>query len=162
MTIKAQWVARARRPLALAGIAFILLGDYAMAQNLGSTPQFNAAVQGFRLVAYNPNVDVDLYDGSLQEPVNSERSSYIRKAIRERVWRASVVVCLIGNGTAWRDWVVWELRTGVELGKGLCGVRLKESRGRTPPMLAEVGAAIARWSLNQIVAAIECAAARRS
>ena len=46
VTIKAQWVARAKRPLALAGIAFILLADYAMAQNLGSTPQFNVAVQG--------------------------------------------------------------------------------------------------------------------
>ena len=40
------WAARAKRPLALAAIALILLGDYAMAQNLGSTPQFNVAVQG--------------------------------------------------------------------------------------------------------------------
>ena len=46
MTIKAQWAARAKRPLVLVAIAFILLGDYAMAQNLGSTPQFNVAVQG--------------------------------------------------------------------------------------------------------------------
>jgi len=40
------WAARAKRPLALATIALILLGDYAIAQNLGSTPQFNVAVQG--------------------------------------------------------------------------------------------------------------------
>jgi hypothetical protein len=46
VTIKAQWARRARQPLALAGIAFVLLGEYAIAQNLGSTPQFNVAVQG--------------------------------------------------------------------------------------------------------------------
>ena len=40
------WAARVKRPLALAAIALILLGDYAIAQNLGSTPQFNVAVQG--------------------------------------------------------------------------------------------------------------------
>ncbi|HZT71834.1 MAG TPA: TIR domain-containing protein [Terriglobia bacterium] len=119
-------------------------------------------VQGFRLMAHNPNVELDFYDGSLQVPANSERATYIRSIIRERIRRASVLVCLIGNGTAWRDWVDWELSTGVELGKGLCGVRLKGSRGQTPPMLVKVGAPIARWNLEQIVAAIECAAARRS
>jgi len=46
VTIKAEWARRARQPLALAGIAFVLLGEYAIAQNLGSTPQFNVAVQG--------------------------------------------------------------------------------------------------------------------
>lgn len=119
-------------------------------------------VQGFRLMAYNPNVETDFYDGSLQEPVNSERSSYIRKVIVERIRRASVIVCLIGNGTAWRDWVDWEIRTGAALGKGICGVRLKESRGRTPPALVEMGAPIARWDMEAIIAVIECAAARRS
>lgn len=119
-------------------------------------------VQGFRLMAYNPNVETDFYDGSLQEPVNSERGSYIRKTIVERIRRASIVVCLIGNGTAWRDWVDWEIRTGAALGKGICGVRLKESRGRTPPALIEVGAPIARWDMAEIISIIECAAARRS
>jgi hypothetical protein len=46
-------------------------------------------VQGFRLMAYNPSVDVDFYDGSLREPVNSERASYIRGVIR-RAHPASV------------------------------------------------------------------------
>ena len=118
-------------------------------------------VQGFRLMAHNPNVATDFYDGSLRDPVNSERSSYVRKVIREKIQRVSVAVCLIGDGTAWRDWVDWELRTAIELGKGVCGVRLKGSRGRTPPVLAEIGAQVAQWDLPAIIAAIECAAARR-
>lgn len=120
-----------------------------------------AQVSGFRLMALNPNVATDFYDGSLQEPVDSERSSYVRKVVRQKIQRASVVVCLIGNGTAWRDWVDWELHTALEHGKGVCGVRLKGSRGRTPPCLAEISAPVARWDIREIIAAIECAAARR-
>jgi len=119
-------------------------------------------VQGFRLMAHNQNLEINFYDGSLQEPIDSEHGPYIRQRIKPMIQRNSVVVCLIGNGTAWRDWVDWELRTAVELGKGVCGVRLKGSRGRTPPLLAEIGAPVAQWDMPQIVAAIECAAARRS
>ncbi len=120
-------------------------------------------VQGFRLMASNPRLDIEFYDGSLQEPVDSERSSYVRTAIREKIQRASVVICLIGNGTAWRDWVDWELRTAPELGKGICGVRLKDSRGHVPPLLAAIGSPVApSMEVEEVIRVIECAAARRS
>jgi hypothetical protein len=119
-------------------------------------------VAGFRLMAQNPHLNFDLYDGSLQTPVNSENGSYIRKVIRPMIQRCSVVLCLIGNGTAWRDWVDWELDAACEMGKGVCGAKLKESRGRTPPILRAMDAPVARWDADEIIAAIECAAARRS
>lgn len=119
-------------------------------------------VSGFRLMMNNPNVNLDLHDESLQEPIRSERGAYIRNIIYPKIRRASVVVCLIGNGTGWREWVDWELETARELDKGLCGVRLKESYGRTPPLLKNVQAPIARFNVQEIIAAIECAAARRS
>ncbi len=122
-----------------------------------------AQVQGFRLMAYTPHVDLEFHDGSLQEAINSARSPYIKERLFEKIKRSSVVVCLIGNGTAWRDWVDWELRQAIELGKGLCGVRLKQSRGRTPPILIQASAPVARWGdTTELIAAIECAAARRS
>src|SRR6266851_4440919 len=120
-------------------------------------------VQGFRLMASNPKLDIEIYDDSLQEPVDSERSSYVRSVIREKIQRASVVICLIGNGTAWRDWVDWELRTGRQLGKGICGVRLKDSRGHVPPLLAAIGSPVApSMEVEEVIRVIECAAARRS
>jgi hypothetical protein len=121
-----------------------------------------AQVAGFRLMAQNPNVEIDFYETSLKVPVNSEDGSYVKQVLREKIGRASVLVCLIGNATAWSKWVDWEIRTAQELGKGTCGVRLKESRGRTPPVLVEAGAPVARWDMPEIIAAIECAAARRS
>jgi hypothetical protein len=119
-------------------------------------------VRGFRLMAANPKVNLDFYDISQRVAINSENGSYIKTVLREKIRRASVLVCLIGNGTAWRDWVDWEIRTALEMGKGVCGVRLKDSRGRTPPGLVEHDAPVARWDMVEIIAAIECAAARRS
>ncbi len=119
-------------------------------------------VGGFRLMVDNPNVALELYDQSVRVAIDSERSAYVKRVIRERIARSEVVMCLIGNGTAWREWVDWELQTALELRKGLCGVRPKGSRGRTPPMLKEVGAPVAPWDMRAIVAAIEQAAARRT
>ncbi len=119
-------------------------------------------VAGFRLMMNNPRLNLDLFDESLQEAIQSDRGSYIRQVIYPKIQRSSVVVCLIGNGTGWREWVDWELETARSLGKGLCGVRLKESYGRTPPMLKEINAPIARFNVKEVIAAIECAAARRS
>jgi len=121
-----------------------------------------AQVRGFRLMAHPPNVEVDFFDSN-REPINSARGSYIRQGILEKIRRAEVVICLIGNSTAWREWVDWELNKAVEMGKGICGVRLKGSRGKRPPLLKQMRAPVAKWGDTQeIIAVIECAAARRS
>jgi len=121
-----------------------------------------AQVSGFRLMAQNPKVEIEFYESSLKVPINSEDGTYLRQVLRQKIGRASVLVCLIGNATASSEWVEWEILAAEELGKGLCGVRLKESHGRTPPALRAVNAPVAEWDMGQIVAAIECAAARRS
>ena len=119
-------------------------------------------VGGFRLMSHNPNVKLDFADVSVRAAINSEQGAYLRKVITEKISRCSVIVCLIGNGTAWREWVEWELQTGLRMGKGICGVRLKDSRGTAPELLRRIGAPVAAWDQAQIIAAIECAAARRN
>jgi Thoeris protein ThsB, TIR-like domain len=120
-------------------------------------------VRGFRLMARAPNLEMDFYDGSLRDVIKSTRGAYIRQEIRAIIQRASVVVCLIGNGTAWREWVEWELNTALELGRGICGIRLKDSRGQAPRLFRDISAPVARWGkIEDYIAVIECAAARRS
>jgi hypothetical protein len=121
-----------------------------------------AQVQGFRLMAFNSSLSLDFYDASVRVPVNSLNATYIRTVIRAKIQQASVLVCLIGNGTAWRDWVDWEIREAQCLGKGLCGIRLKGSVGRRPPALIDFDAPVVPWSLDAFTRTIECAAARRS
>lgn len=119
-------------------------------------------VSGFRLMVKNPAVAIELRDTSLDAAIRSGNDSYVRRVLRERIQSCEVVVCLIGNGTAWREWVDFELESALDLGKGLCGVRLKGAVGRAPEILRDEGAPVARWNFDEMIAAIECAAARRS
>jgi len=117
---------------------------------------------GLTLMSFNPNVEVSFYDVSLKERIRSENLTYVRARLRQLINACSVVLCLVGNGTGWRDWVEWELATAVQLGKGLCGVRLTGTYGRFPEQLGTTGALTVDWEPTEIVRAIECAAARRS
>lgn len=119
-------------------------------------------VNGFRLMMANERVALQVSDEPSRFPVGSEKSTYIKRVLRDRISRVDAVVCMIGNGTAWRDWVDWELKTALELHRGICGVRLKGSFGRAPQILGAIDAPVASWSLPKIIAAIECASARRS
>lgn len=119
-------------------------------------------VQGYRLMCKNPRMEEhDFHESSLSVPINSEDGTYLRQSLKFKIKRCHVLVCLIGNGTAWREWVDWEVRTACELHKGVCGVRLKGSYGRTPPELVSKRAPVASWDMDEIIRAIECAAARR-
>lgn len=119
-------------------------------------------IQGLRLMMHNPNVKVEIYERSVREAVNSDRGAYVRSRIRPMIEKAEVLLCCIGNGTASRDWVDWEVRAAHHARLGLCGVRLKGSRGKTPRALVELGAPVRTWSAENIVQLIEQAAARRS
>lgn len=119
-------------------------------------------IDGFRLMTQNPNLSIDFTEMSSRAPVNSGNSTYIRQAIAQKIYDSSVLICLIGNGTAWREWVDWEIETAANYRKGICGVRLKGSYGRAPEALTLRSAPVARWDMGEIIAAIECAAARRS
>src|SRR5882724_2348227 len=46
-------------------------------------------VRGFRLMAMNPNVDLDFYDSSLSVAINSENGSYVKTVLREKIRRAA-------------------------------------------------------------------------
>jgi hypothetical protein len=62
-------------------------------------------VNGFRLMAHNPNLPIDFADVSIRAAVNSDEAAYLKRTIREKIKGCSVAVCLIGNGTAWREWL---------------------------------------------------------
>lgn len=55
---------------------------------------------------------------SVRIAINSVQSQYVKSVIKQKIGSASIVLCLIGNGTAWRDWVDWELQAGLDMGKG--------------------------------------------
>lgn len=119
-------------------------------------------ISGFRLMMKNRHVRLDISDDPNRYPVGSGQSTYIKRVLRQRISAVDVLVCMIGNGTAWRDWVDWEIQTALDQKRGVCGIRLKKARSRAPRILHDIDAPIASWSIPSMTAAIERAAAVRS
>ena len=66
-------------------------------------------VNGLRLLASNPQFDIEFYDESVRTPYDSTDASYIRRQIGEKISRSSVTVCLLSEFTHTSNWVAWEL-----------------------------------------------------
>src|SRR5258706_7304776 len=56
-------------------------------------------VRGLRLLAANPNYDLEFYDESVRVAIDSADADYIKRRIREKISRASVTICLISEST---------------------------------------------------------------
>ena len=118
-----------------------------------------ALVNLFRGQAKNENNDLSFSDFSVKEPFDSSHAEYIRRQIKDLIKKVSVTLCLIGETTSKSKWVAWELRTSLELDKGLVGVRLHSSGKDIPPQVLNNGKAeIVNWDIKEIVKAIERAA----
>ncbi len=116
--------------------------------------------KGFRLLRFNPNVEVDFFDRHLLDPVQSQDPEYVRRCINEQMRGTSVTVVLIGSKTHQSEWVDYEIRRTIEEGKGLLGIRLKgKDKCITPGRLDEAGAEVIDWEPAEFNAAIERAAA---
>lgn len=79
-------------------------------------------VNGLRLLAANPNYDLEFYDESVRSPYNSENAAYIRSRIKSKIARTSVTVCILNNLTHTSEWVAWELRESIAKGNRIIGM----------------------------------------
>ena|ERR1700730_389358 len=82
-------------------------------------------VQGLRLLANNPDYELEFYDESVRVAVDSRDADYIKRVIREKIARTSVTVCLIGPLTYTSAWVNWELSESMNKGNKIIAMGLK-------------------------------------
>ena len=74
------------------------------------------------------------FDAAEQEEIKRATDQKIKKWINEQLHGTSVTVVLIGNETAERDWVHYEIKKSIERGNGIVGVKvhsLKDRQGST-------------------------------
>lgn len=116
----------------------------------------------FRGQAKNENSELEFYDYSVREPFNSKNAEYIKSQIQQKINNVSVTLCLIGKNTYTSDWVDWELKKSVEMGKGLVGMKLdngwRNFFRQIPQALRDHGVEIVEWNHEKIIKAIERAA----
>jgi len=82
-------------------------------------------VQGLRLLAANPDYDLEFYDESVRVAIDSRDAEYVKRKIREKIARSSVTVCMIGTLTYTSAWVDWELLESATKGNTMIAMALK-------------------------------------
>ncbi len=118
-------------------------------------------IRGLRLLASNPNYDLEFYDESLKEPIDSQRAEYIKQVIREKIKRASITLCLVGNNTYKSKWVDWELRESEKQGNAIIAMALKGIERVVPPsFLKEGNITIWKWDPQYLQTLINNASKR--
>jgi MTH538 TIR-like domain (DUF1863) len=73
-------------------------------------------VNGLRLLAANPNFNIEFYDESVRTAIDSSNAAYIRSKIREKIDRTSVTLCMVSQLTYTSTWVAWELEESISKG----------------------------------------------
>ncbi len=108
-------------------------------------------VQGLRLLAANPNYDLEFYDESVRVAINSKDAGYIKQRIREKISRTSVTVCLISEKTHASEWVGWELEESDEKGNTIITMALKGvERAVLPKLIKTKGLTFHAWDPQQL------------
>ncbi len=102
--------------------------------------------QGFNLLRWNRNVDLEVSARHLLSPVDSQDTDYISRKIREQIYGTSVTVVLVGRDTADSDWVRREIEWSLEKDKpnGILAIRLDRD-ARVPDVITECGAEVIDW-----------------
>jgi hypothetical protein len=112
--------------------------------------------------AKNENSNLDFIDRSIREPFNSENVEYIRRGIRERIRLASVTICFVTENTTQSEWVDWEIRESINLGKGVIAMYQGDKPPRNLPSAnKEFGIRLVPWNQSELSSAINQAAEER-
>ena len=97
--------------------------------------------------AKNEHSDIDFIDRSLQAPFDSTRADYIRRRLEDRINQASMTVVYLSEDTPSSDWVAWEVKKSVELGKDVVAVYAgNTSPSNLPSFVKEYRIRVVPWS----------------
>ncbi|MCL4397415.1 TIR domain-containing protein [Patescibacteria group bacterium] len=103
-------------------------------------------VRGLRLLKDNPNFELEFYDESIKEAIDSNNAEYLKRVIRDQIRRSSVTVCLISETTHQSRWVDWELQTSLEEGNKIIAMAIKDLKSALlPKLIKERGITFWDW-----------------
>lgn len=88
--------------------------------------------------AKNDNIPLDFSDWSVSEPFNSERATYIKQKISDRIAQCSVTVVFLSSATPKSSWVEWEIEESIRQGKHVVGVYPQDSESKARPAVIKL------------------------
>ena len=112
--------------------------------------------------AKNENSNIEFNDWSLREPFDSEKADYIKRGIRERIRQSSVTVVYVTDNTGDSNWVDWEIRESLAMGKGVIAMHKGDnSPRRLPKAITDNLISVVPWKQAVLARAIERASENR-
>lgn len=106
-------------------------------------------VNGLRGLMQNPNHELEAYDESVREPINSRNAGYVKQQIAEKIKRSSVTVCLVGKTTHQSEWVHWEIKKSAREGNEIIAMALKGvEKPRLPALIQQKRIACHPWDAD--------------
>jgi hypothetical protein len=97
--------------------------------------------------AKNENFDLEFRDYSVKEPFDEKWKTQCR----ERIGQTSALIVMIGENTATREAVNWEIEEAYKQGKKVVGIRIHSDKNHTAPAaLVTHGAKIINWNRDEI------------
>ena len=101
--------------------------------------------------AKNENSNIEFKDYSLKAPFNSKDADYIKRGIRERIRQSSVTIVYLSDKTADSEWVDWEVRESLAMGKGVLAMHKGDTRPkRLPKAIIENDIEVLPWKQQLI------------
>jgi hypothetical protein len=105
------------------------------------------AVNLLRSQAKDQRFDVSFRDYSIKEPFDSAWKSQAKDIIDQ----TSVMIVMIGEDTASREAVNWEIREAHKQGKRVIGVRIhKDANHEIPDEIKNHGDPVINWSIQEL------------
>ena len=106
--------------------------------------------------AKNENSNIKFNDWSLRAPFDSEDANYIKRGIRDRIRQSSVTIVYLSDKTANSEWVDWEIRESLAMGKGVVAMHTGDTPPkRLPKAITENQIQVVPWNQEQLAKAIE-------
>lgn len=108
----------------------------------------------------NEHIDFNFTDCQLNQEINSNDETYIKRKCRERIGMAGKYILLIGEDTKSKHkYVRWEAEVAIEKGCTIIGVNLNQSRSidslKCPSILSDRGAIFVSFRPKIIAHALE-------
>lgn len=117
---------------------------------------FSVADEGpvnlLRSQAKDPRYDLEFRDYSVKQPFDEKWKTNCK----ERISQTSATIVAIGEDTASREAVIWEIEESYRQGKMVIGVRISKDRNDPiPAPMKEHNAPIVNWTLDEIKAQLD-------
>lgn len=102
------------------------------------------------LIEKNSTITIDYSEVTVDAPIDSEDSAYIRRVLKNRIISSDVFLVMAGMYTSYSDWMKWEIETAKKNSIPIIAVKPRGAE-RIPLIIQNNADVIVGWNSNTIV-----------